>query len=131
MAGARHDRVIGGGRSLMAPWFFRGLRKGVVTTRYPKIVDPWARTLRTAPAFHPERLTVALAERLAQICPGGAITREGSELIIDLGHCTGCGLCFELGDEAVEPSGLFLLATGDRAALVKRVAIRGDGEGTT
>ncbi len=53
----------------MALWFLRGLRKGVVTTRYPQTVDPWARTLPTAPAFHPERLTVAVAERLAPDLP--------------------------------------------------------------
>jgi len=112
----------------MAFWFYRGLRKGIATTRYPKAVDPWTRDLPTPPAFHSQRLTVELADRLEEGCPAGAITRDGLELVVDLGRCTGCGRCRELGGEAVEPSGVFLLASGDRSALVKRVPIRG-GQG--
>ena len=113
----------------MAIWFYRGLRKGIATTRYPKTVDPWTRDLPTPPAFHPRRLTGVLADRLAEGCPAGAIRREGPQLVLDLGRCTGCGRCQELGGEAVVPSGEFLLATGDRGALVKRVPILGDDEG--
>ncbi|MGI8507447.1 MAG: hypothetical protein ACR2MK_11730 [Solirubrobacteraceae bacterium] len=109
----------------MAFWFYRGLRKGIATTRYPKKIDPWARRLPSPPAFHSARLTTGLADRLAHGCAASALTREGHELVIDLGRCTGCGRCIELSDGAARPSGEFLLATADRAALIKRVAIRG------
>jgi ferredoxin len=112
----------------MAIWFYRGLRRGIATTRYPQMVDAWTRDLVTPPAFHPMRLTAALADRLEQACPAGAIRREGAELIVDLGRCTGCGRCAELDGDAVIPSGEFLLASQDRAALVKSVPIRGDEE---
>jgi ferredoxin len=113
----------------MALWFYRGLRRGIVTTRYPKAVDPWTSTVPTPPAFHSQRLTAGLTDLLADACSAGAIRRDGSELVIDLGRCTGCGQCLELGGDAVEPSGEFLLASGSRLALIKRVTIGGDGDG--
>ncbi|HTU85299.1 MAG TPA: hypothetical protein VMF57_06965 [Solirubrobacteraceae bacterium] len=110
----------------MAFWFYRGLRRGIATTRYPKSIDPWARALPSAPAFHSARLTTQIADRLAQACPAGALAREDRELVVDLGRCTACGRCLDVADGVVEPSGEFLLATGVRAALFKRVPIRGD-----
>jgi len=112
----------------MAIWFYRGLRKGIATTRYPHAVDPWTQDLPTAPAFHSNRLTTELADRLAQACPAGAIRREGPQLVVDLGRCTGCGRCVELDGGAVTSSGEFLLASRDRAALVKHVPIDPDQE---
>jgi hypothetical protein len=114
----------------MAFWFYRGVRRGIATTRYPKTVDPWARGLPSAPAFHSARLTGALADRLSRECPTYALAREGRELVIDLGRCTGCGRCSDLGPGAVVPSGEFLLASVDRGALIKRVPICGDQEAT-
>jgi len=110
----------------MAIWFFRGLRKGIATTRYPKTLDPWTRDLPTPPAFHSRRLTSGLADALAEACPSGAIRRAGPDLVIDLGRCTCCGRCLELAGDAAAPSGEFQLATVDRSGLVKRVPIRGD-----
>ncbi len=112
----------------MASWFTRGLRRGVVTTRYPAVLDDWATTLPSPPAFHSERLTVALADRLVDACPSGALTRAGDELIIDLGKCTGCGRCLALADGVARPSGQALLASHRRTALLKTVPIRG-GDG--
>jgi ferredoxin-like protein FixX len=113
----------------VALWFFRGLRRGVVTTRYPRgNVDAWTRDLPTPPAFHSAQLTRALADSLVEACPARALAVEGRELIVDVGRCTGCGRCAELGGDAVAPSGEFQLATADRATLIKRVAIAG-GEG--
>lgn len=109
----------------MAFWFYRGLSKGIVTTRYPRAVDPWTRDLPTPPAFHPQGLTSGLVDRLAAACPAGAIKREDGDLVLDLGRCTGCGRCRQLGGEAVAPSQAFLLAAEDRSELVKRVPIRG------
>jgi hypothetical protein len=112
----------------MAFWFYRGLRRGIATTHYPKTVDAWARGLPTPPAFHSSRLTAQVADRLVAGCAAGALSREGRDLVVDLGRCTGCGRCVDLGDGAVRPSGEFQLATYDRAALIKRVPIRGTEE---
>jgi len=113
----------------MAFWFYRGLRRGIATTRYPKGVDPWARGLPSAPTFHSARLTRDLVDRLIGLCPAGALAREEGDLVVDLGRCTACGRCADVGEGAVQSSGEFLLASADRAALVKRVPIRG-GERT-
>jgi 4Fe-4S binding domain len=110
----------------MALWFYRGLRRGIATTRYPETIDPWADQLPSPPAFHSAQLTSELADRLVQGCVANALWREDHELVIDAGRCTGCGRCVQLGDGAVVPSDQFLLATGDRAALIKRVPIRRD-----
>jgi hypothetical protein len=109
----------------MALWFLRGLRKGIVTTRYPAAVDPWTRTLPTPPAFHSKRLTGELAERLVQVCPSRALVRDGNELVVNLGTCTACGRCIGEGEGAVQPSGAFELSSAHRERLVKRVPIRG------
>ena len=113
----------------MAFWFYRGLRRGVATTRYPKTIDPWARSLPSPPAFHSARLTSELADQLARECTARALARDDRELVIDLGRCTGCGRCIEFGGGAVQPSGEFLLASADRSALIKRVPIGGNQEG--
>jgi formate hydrogenlyase subunit 6/NADH:ubiquinone oxidoreductase subunit I len=103
-------------------WFLRGIRKGVVTSRYPAERDPSAAALPSPPVFRGDLLTTELADRLAAACPG-ALTRDGSELVLDLGTCTGCGVCREIGGDAVAPSGEFELATRHRNALVKRIQI--------
>lgn len=110
----------------MAFWFYRGLRRGIATTRYPKTVDAWTRDLPTAPAFQSRLLTDTLADRIAVACPSGAIRRDADELVIDLGRCSGCGACLSAAGDAAKPSGAFLIATRDRSALLKRVPIRGD-----
>jgi len=106
-------------------WFLRGIRKGVVTTRYPKETDAWADGLPSPPTFRSDLLTPTLAARLADACPSGALWLEGNELALDVGSCSGCGDCVTLGGEAVHRSHEFELATRDRDALVKRIPIRG------
>jgi len=106
-------------------WFLRGIRRGVVTTRYPARPEPSAAQLPTPPAFRSDRLTVELAERLAEACPAGALRRDGPDLVLDLAGCTCCGRCSEVGGEAVVVSGEFELATRDRGALVKRIPVGG------
>jgi heterodisulfide reductase subunit A-like polyferredoxin len=104
-------------------WFLRGIRRGVVTTRYPAQTDAWAAQLPTPPAFRGDLLTVELTDRLVSTCAAGALRRDGHELVLDLGSCTGCGRCIEIGGEAVAPSGAFELASRDRPALLKRIPI--------
>ena len=78
----------------MSPWVLRGLRGGVVTTRWPDRPDPYADGWR-GPATvldpHP-----AGAVDLAALCPTGAIssTTDGA-LRLDQGRCILCGRCVE------------------------------------
>jgi ferredoxin len=109
----------------MAFWFLRGLRKGVVTTRYPAEVDPWAALLPTPPVFDPRKLTASLADRLVELCPSTALGREDEYLVLDLGACSACGRCLAVAGAAARASGLFELAATSRQQLVKRIPIEG------
>lgn len=112
----------------MALWFLRGLRRGIVTTRYPARTDAWTATLPTPPAFRPHLLTEATADRLVALCPSRALERAGATLTLDLGACTACGRCLAEAGPAATPSGEFELATTARECLVKHIPIGGDPE---
>jgi ferredoxin-like protein FixX len=109
----------------MPLWFVRGLRRGVVTTRYPARPDDSAALLPTPPAFRARDLTGEAADRMVAVCPGTALSRRDDVLIFDVGACTACGRCAEAVPDAVAPSGEWELATTDRSALIKAIPIRG------
>jgi ferredoxin len=109
---------------MIGTWFLRGLRRGVVTTGYPRgKPDAWTATLPTPPRFDPDTLTGPLVDELVDRCPSGALARDHDVLIFDVGACTGCGRCLTPG--VAEPSGVWELSATRRADLVKRIPIRG------
>jgi flavoprotein len=110
----------------MPLWFARGLRRGVVTTRYPARPDNSSTFLPTPPAFRPRQLTREIVDRIVATCPSTALSRQGDELIFDVGACTACGRCAAEAPHAVISSGEFELASITRSALVKKIAILGD-----
>jgi hypothetical protein len=110
-------------------WFLRGLRRGVVTTRYPAREEPSTGLLPSPPAFRPELLTDELVDELAAICPARALVRTGDTLRYDVGACTACGRCAPVAGDAAEPSHLVELAATDRNQLVKHIPILGDRHG--
>jgi ferredoxin-like protein FixX len=109
----------------MPLWTVRGLRRGVVTTRYPARPDPSAHLLPAPPAFRPDVLTRDLADRLAAVCPSRALARDGDVLVFDVGACTACGRCRAEAPQAAGASGEFELAATARAHLVKRIPLGG------
>jgi len=110
----------------MTLWFVRGLRRGVVTTRYPARPEESARYLPTPPAFRPRALTAGTADRLAASCPSGALRRADDVLVFDVGRCTACGRCAAEAPHAVTTSGAFELAATSRSVLVKTIPLRGE-----
>jgi len=110
----------------MPLWFARGLRRGVVTTRYPARPDASAASLPTPPSFRPEKLTRDLVDLMIAVCPGPALRRADDALIFDVGTCTACGRCARAAPYAATPSGEFELAATNRAALVKTIPILGE-----
>jgi ferredoxin len=107
----------------MPLWFARGLRRGIVTTRYPARPDPSAADLPRPPAFRAQLLNADIADRLIRVCPSRALRREDDTLIFDVGACTACGRCREAAPETVTASGEFELAATERADLVKRIPL--------
>jgi Ni,Fe-hydrogenase III small subunit/ferredoxin len=77
----------------MSPWVLRGLRNGVVTTRWPARPDPYASGWR-GPATVLDTAAVAAAHGLDALCPTGAIdVQPGTGVRLDQGMCILCGRC--------------------------------------
>lgn len=77
------------------PWIPRGLRNGVVTTRYPKRFDVEAGAVHTAVsvvARGPDERT----HDAQRACPTGAITIDAQRVALDRGRCILCGRCTRL-----------------------------------
>jgi ferredoxin-like protein FixX len=110
----------------MPLWFVRGLRRGVVTTRYPARPDASAASLPTPPAFRPSQLTREAADLMVAVCPSLALSRRDDMLVFDVGACTACGRCAAVAPDVVTASRAFELATTARSALIKEIPIRGD-----
>jgi dissimilatory sulfite reductase (desulfoviridin) alpha/beta subunit len=110
----------------MTLWFVRGIRRGVVTTRYPARPDESARFLPTPPSFRPGQVTPEIADDLTAVCPSRALRREGDVLVFDVGACTACGRCAAAAPGAVTSSGEFELAATGRSALVRKIPLRGE-----
>jgi ferredoxin len=110
---------------VIGSWFLRGLRRRVVTTRYPARPEPSVAALPSPPAIRADLLTDDIAARLVAACPSGALAREDAVLRYDVGACTTCGRCAAAATDVVMPSGLVELAVTDREQLVKRIPIGG------
>jgi Ni,Fe-hydrogenase III small subunit/ferredoxin len=117
-------------------WVLRGLRDGVVTTRWPGRPDEYADSWRgpaavqnspppDGPRAEPGRTPADHADPLddpgpAALCPTGAIMADRDQLRVDQGKCILCGRCV-----ASRPD-LFTWsrgATGPRAAVPHRRAL--------
>ena len=72
----------------MSIWALRGLRDGVVTTRWPKRPDEYADSFRAAVSV----IGDADARDVADLCPTGAI-EAGDRVRVDRGKCILCGRC--------------------------------------
>ncbi len=110
------------------PWIPRGLRHGIVTSRYPRRPDGYGPgffghvevvTVRgdgpEAPVRGdgPEAPAVAAAE-----CPTGAITIDGDVVRLDRGRCILCGRCVALAPSTFRADPGFETAGHGRRALV-------------
>lgn len=77
----------------MLEWIARGLRTGIVTTRYPRAPEP-------APAGFQGRVEVVevggAPRELAEVCPTGAIAVEAGRVRLDRRRCVLCGACVQV-----------------------------------
>ncbi len=101
----------------MSIWVLRGLRDGVVTTRWPARPDPYA------DEWHGPARPLAVsapADGVEMLCPTGAIAVAGTSVWVDQGRCILCGRC------VAERPDLFAWshgATGPGAATLTREAL--------
>ena len=81
------------------PWITRGLREGIVTSRYPWVADDYGPGFRAVATVIPgsgrdDNVDASLDEAVA-VCPTRAIEVEGSDVRLDRGRCIACGRCAE------------------------------------
>lgn len=99
----------------MLEWIPRGLRRGVVTTPYPR------RPEEAPPGFR-GRVTVSSGAPapagIEAVCPTGAISSGGGRVSLDRGRCILCGACVAADPDrfAFEPE--YETAARRRGALV-------------
>jgi Ni,Fe-hydrogenase III small subunit len=99
----------------MIEWLLRGLGRGVVTTRYPRRIEPADEAARG-------RVEVTRADgaapELAAVCPTGAIGVRDGRVSLDRGRCILCGLCVEAAPDRFAFSAIAETASRSRRALV-------------
>jgi Ni,Fe-hydrogenase III small subunit/ferredoxin len=100
------------------PWIPRGLRDGIVTTRYPRREDGYGGGFRgsiVVQAGHRDHPLVAAA---ADACPTEAITAGDGGPRLDRGRCILCGRCTERCPEVFRFDPGFATSTVLRSHLV-------------
>jgi Ni,Fe-hydrogenase III small subunit/ferredoxin len=99
----------------MLEWLTRGLRKGVVTSRYPARPEP------ELDGFH-GRVEVAaddVADRsIESVCPTSAIRVSGGRVSLDRGRCVLCGACVAADPEHFRFSPAVETASRHRTGIV-------------
>lgn len=96
------------------PWFTRGLRDGVVTTRYPRRRDRYADAFPAAVGVR----SGADTDGVPELCPTGAIARRSDGgVVIDRGRCILCWRCVDARPD------LFTVAEGSETASLDRDAL--------
>jgi Ni,Fe-hydrogenase III small subunit/ferredoxin len=118
-------------------WVLRGLREGIVTTRYPKKQDNYGADFRGSISVLGGREGPSRGGRpppdepdppLSSLCPTGAIDDHLGDVALDRGRCILCGRCVEARPDrfVFEPSPE--VARLDRAGLVVPDRLESDEE---
>lgn len=110
------------------PWVPRGLRDGIVTTRYPRRPDGYGPTYRGAldVVVSPASTNGSAPHRdVERLCPTGAIRVDGGDVRVDRGRCILCGRCVAERPELFTFNPEIDVAALERGALV--VPSRDDG----
>ncbi|MGH9017796.1 MAG: ferredoxin [Acidimicrobiales bacterium] len=81
------------------PWIPRGLREGIVTSRYPRRPDGYGATFQGTVVVVPSVNGTPGIETVADACPTDAIVIEKGHPRLDRGRCILCGRCAKLFPE--------------------------------
>ncbi|HEY8745458.1 MAG TPA: 4Fe-4S binding protein [Chloroflexota bacterium] len=106
----------------MLGWIWRGLRTGVLTTRYPAGCPQGADSLppvfRGRPVIDQARWRAGAGDAAVAICPTQALQAAPEGLRLDLSRCIQCGLCAAVCPEAIQMRPDFELAARQQPDLV-------------
>jgi Ni,Fe-hydrogenase III small subunit/ferredoxin len=107
------------------PWLFRGLREGVVTTRYPRRPDDYGASFRASVSLVDASPCAPEGARAdspgagpADLCPTGAISVGEGRVQLDRGRCILCGRCVAQAPEHFRFDSWPEVASVGRAPLV-------------
>lgn len=78
------------------PWIPRGLREGIVTSRYPRRPDDYGPDFRASVTIARGAATGGELNLAAGACPTGAITVVDADASLDRGACILCGRCVQM-----------------------------------
>ncbi|HXT36812.1 MAG TPA: 4Fe-4S double cluster binding domain-containing protein [Chloroflexota bacterium] len=79
----------------MFAWIWRGLRTGIVTTRYPKGLESMPALYRGRVVLDPDRCDPRACRACADACLPKAITVDRGTVRLDIGCCITCGYCLD------------------------------------
>lgn len=101
-------------------WALRGLRNGVLTTRWPDRPDGYATATRGPAAVLSEAEAGAISVAvLTSLCPVAAISQDQPGAVrVDQGRCIQCGRCIAARPDVFGWAAGPQSASGSRAALV-------------
>jgi len=111
-------------------WALRGLRNGVLTTRWPARPDEYAAATRGPAILLPGAVPSAHeSASLSGLCPTGAISQDDRGIRLDQGRCIQCGRCVAArpgvfgwqrgpGSAALARPGLIVPAASETPALL-------------
>ncbi|NNN13943.1 MAG: NADH:ubiquinone oxidoreductase [Acidimicrobiaceae bacterium] len=100
------------------PWIPRGLRNGIVTSRYPQSQDAYGENFEAAMVIRPRQYDPTIAKKVVSACPTNAISFDDAILSLDRGRCILCGRCEELYPEVFQFDPDYETASVDRGQLV-------------
>jgi Ni,Fe-hydrogenase III small subunit/ferredoxin len=109
------------------PWLLRGLRDGVVTTRYPARPDDYGDDYRAAVAVAGPVPTRdgdgRIPNDVATVCPTSAITTDREHVELDRGRCILCGRCVD-----TYPTMFQYVSSPETSRLERRMLVVPDGD---
>ena len=100
------------------PWIPRGLREGIVTTRYPRRPDSYADGFSGRLLVRSAASPSAAVDDAIAACPTQAITRRDEQVRLDRGRCILCGRCSVLDPATFTLDAGFETSATDRKSLV-------------
>jgi Ni,Fe-hydrogenase III small subunit/ferredoxin len=110
------------------PWIPRGLRQGIVTSRYPRRPDGYGPGFRgTIVVLHGHADGLAV-DAAAEACPTDAITVVDGHAELDRGRCILCGRCTQLDPQTFAFDPTFATSAVHRRALVVPEFDEDDGD---
>lgn len=116
---------------MFLPWVRRGLRTGIVTTRYPAVPEPPVEGFRGRPVLDAERCVAEQGCRACtEVCLPQALTAcsdkddRTEHIALDYARCIMCGLCVAACPAgALSMSADYELAVNRREDLIQSVTL--------